>query len=99
MKRFIWLSLVLCALSGCARLSSFWHSVWDEPQRPFVVGSTMPETERWCYRSLGRIECYKEIQDFPPDTLFTVDPPSRQPMSRQAYEEELAKKARQPEKR
>lgn len=47
--------------------------------------------ESWCYKTLGKVECYATAQDVPPDRLVAVAPPARTPPSAEAYRNEVAR--------
>jgi len=79
--------LCLLLLGGCS-LSSFtrWAEGKNGPVKPYTI---LPPHESWCYSSLGAIECYPAPQNLPPESLVSVDPPSRFPMTREEYRKDL----------
>ncbi len=51
-----------------------------------VIMRTIPyEEERWCYGTLGAVECYQEPQQLPVESLVAVYPAERFPTTREAY--------------
>lgn len=90
LKRLLVLSVCLFALGGCGSLLSEWAAkLSTTPPRGPVA--SLPPHESWCYKTLGRIDCYPEPQDFPPESLVSVDPPSRFPLTREDHAKALAK--------
>lgn len=85
------LCLCLVLLGGCAQVDSLKAWAMGEKSHPprgaYVI---TPARENWCYRTLGRVECYPEPQDLPPDSLVSVDPPSRLPLSAEEHARALA---------
>lgn len=48
--------------------------------------------ESWCYRTMGeQVECFSEPQDTSPGRLVNVDPASRYPLNKRAYDAALEK--------
>lgn len=87
-KGQIVLALAVLLLGGCTvpTLSELMHGK-KGPAKPYNV---LPPHESWCYNSLGQIECYPEPQNLPPESLVSVDPPSRFPLTREAHAKALA---------
>lgn len=76
--------LMLFTLSGC--------TVYDRIMAHFN-GSTSSSSQTdgdkpavWCYRTLGKPECFSEPQRDSPDRLIAVDPPSLYPQTRSEYQ-------------
>ena len=60
--------------------------------QPADLDAQMPPHESWCYKTMGEeTDCYSEPQATPPGRLVSVDPPSRYPLTPQAYQDALAK--------
>jgi len=84
-KTGIILSLVF--VSGCV---PFWRK-WTSNNGPTpATYSTLPAHESWCYRTMGEVDCYPGPQRVPPESLVSVDPPSRYPLTRDDYAKALA---------
>ncbi|HAX90592.1 MAG TPA: hypothetical protein DCY07_00060 [Rhodospirillaceae bacterium] len=88
MKSSVKTIALLCLLSvtGCVPV---WQQ-WGKPAKPAKAYSVLPAHENWCYSTLGAIECYPAPQRFPPESLVSVDPPSRFPLTREAHAKALA---------
>ena len=82
-------SLVLLLLVGLGACTPFWRQ-WGKGDANAIVGPAKPVQESWCYKTLGRIDCYPVPQRMPAESLVSVDPPSRFPASREAYAKALA---------
>ncbi len=80
LKTIALISLIVC--SGCVPF-------WRQGKSAEVV-PMLPVHESWCYKTLGQIDCYPKPQRLPPESLVSVDPPSRFPTSREAYAKALA---------
>ncbi|MFA6279920.1 MAG: hypothetical protein WC612_03890 [Bdellovibrionales bacterium] len=95
MRSFVrpFLLVGLLVLSGCV---PFWRQ-WMGPQAPAKPYTVLPPHENWCYSTLGQIECYTKPQRLLPESLVSVDPPSRFPLTREAYAKALAE-AQKPSK-
>jgi len=88
LKKAVLLSLVL--LGGCV---PFWRE-WMRPAPPARAPNAMRLHETWCYNSLGSIDCYAGPQRLPPESLVSVDPPSRFPLTREDHARALAEAER-----
>ncbi len=88
-KTKIALLACLVFLGGCtfASLKDWALSGGAPPRKVFEI---TPARENWCYRTIGKIECYPQPQDFPPESLVSVDPPSKWPLTREDYAKALA---------
>lgn len=91
MRPFLLIGLL--TLSGCV---PFWRQ-WMRPAAPAKPYTVLPPHENWCYSTLGQIECYPTPQRLPPESLVSVDPPSRFPLTREAYAQAVTE-AQQPKK-
>lgn len=80
-KNLVVLSLILTG--GCTQV---WHRLMPEEEaRPQPMTAMQPH-ESWCYTTLGQIDCYPGPQrSLAPESLVSVDPPSRYPLTRDAY--------------
>lgn len=78
--------LALVFLTGCV---PFWRQWMREGKGEKVTPATysvLQKHEDWCYNTLGAIECYPGPQrGLPPESLVNVNPPSRYPLTRDAY--------------
>lgn len=84
-KTVIILSLIL--VSGC---TPFWRKwMHDDGGKP-ATSTAMIKHESWCYNTLGAIDCYPGPQRLPPESLVSVDPPSRYPLTRADHAKALA---------
>ena len=81
LTRFLTLSC-LVAIGGCTPFGHGWFGRGSETPR---LATNLPAHESWCYKTLGQIDCYPGPQRFPPESLISVDPPSRFPLTREAY--------------
>jgi hypothetical protein len=79
------LTLILAAgaLSGCA--GPIWRSSTAN-----AAAQKMPAHESWCYSTLGYTECYPHPLAETPGRLVNVDPPSRYPLTPEAYNKAVA---------
>ncbi len=87
LKRCLVLWVCLFALGGCALLNEWAAKLGTTPPRGPVA--SLPPHESWCYNTLGQIECYPAPQNFPPESLVSVDPPSRFPLTREDHAKAL----------
>lgn len=78
--------LSLIVTSGCV---PFWRT-WLRGEEGAAPRTVVQPHETWCYRTLGQIDCYHLPQRFPPESLVSVDPASRFPLSREDYAKALA---------
>ncbi|MGE4351819.1 MAG: hypothetical protein AB7E52_06485 [Bdellovibrionales bacterium] len=85
LKIVVLLSLTL--LGGCV---PFWRQWLRGDEAKPLSFFAQPEPERWCYNTLGGIDCYEGPQPLPPESLVNVMPPSRFPPTREAYAAALA---------
>jgi hypothetical protein len=93
-KSFFFLVLSLVLLGGCSPIwqrfptyddLAFWKEQPDDKQ----LFADEP-AEEWCYKTLGKVDCYPTAQKTLPERLQGVHPPDRRPQTRQDYEKELA---------
>ncbi len=84
------LLVCLLALAGCSYATTRQKVVdWFSPPSRAVPGE---KRESWCYRTLGKVDCFPAPQSqYPAESLVSVDPPWRYPPTREAYVKELAK--------
>ena len=77
--------LSLMTVSGCV---PFWRTWWRD--MGFGEHSAgQPAHESWCYKTLAEIECYPGPQRLSPESLVSVDPPSRFPLTREGHAKAL----------
>lgn len=87
MKRTALLVLIL-ALTGLSGCSQYWDKLTGK-QKPKTAFTVLPPHENWCYGTLAAIECYPGPQRLPPETLVSVDPPSKFPLTREDHAKAL----------
>ncbi|MDD3182703.1 MAG: hypothetical protein PHD48_07880 [Alphaproteobacteria bacterium] len=74
--------LSLISVSGCV---PFWRKWMHDDAAMKPSPTAMKAHESWCYQTLGAIDCYPGPQRISPESLVSVDPPSRRPLTRQDY--------------
>lgn len=82
------LAFGLVLLGGCSpTLKSWFQGGTGKPREAYSV---LPKHESWCYNTLGEIDCYPGPQSgLVPESLVSVDPPSRYPLTREDYAKAL----------
>jgi hypothetical protein len=70
-------ALALLSLAGCKSSSS----VYEKPVKPYYA---VPET--WCYKTLGKPDCYATPQNLKTGRLIGVQPDLNLPMSPKDHE-------------
>lgn len=83
-KKILALLLAGVVLSGCVPF-------WKKNKPPLQAERPIEPHETWCYKTMGETECFSGPQNFSPDDLVMVDPPSSYPINREAYKRALAK--------
>jgi len=88
MRIFFVVSLVL--LSSCAnphvqKARKWAHDLYYGPPKKHVVIVLKKSDERWCYSTLGEVECYQKPQRLPPESLVAVEPAKLFPKSNEEY--------------
>lgn len=97
MNRFIKIVAIfsLLIVTSCANPHVIKARKWvrefyyGPPKRVVVVPYNVAD-ERWCYNTLGAVECYQKPQRLPPESLIATKPPSLFPQSREDYAAALA---------
>ncbi len=84
-KMAVLLSLVF--VGGCVPFWRKWMRDDDAALRPARISQAH---ETWCYKTLGAIDCYPGPQRLPPESLVSVDPPDRFPLSRADHAKAVA---------
>lgn len=62
--------------------------------RAALQAAQIPPHESWCYKTLGKVECYTEPQGTDAQRLVGVDPPSLTPQTRAGHTEAALARAR-----
>lgn len=75
--------LAVSLLGGCVPF-------WKKEAPPVSAEAPIKPHETWCYKTMGETECFAGPQNLPPENLVMVDPPSRYPLTREAYQRVLA---------
>lgn len=86
--------IVLCAfgflLGGCrTSMDNYFKDLFNpeaaQAQKEARATSRLPTHESWCYRTLGKIDCYTTPQGGDSERLQGVDPPVRTPLTRESH--------------
>jgi hypothetical protein len=84
-RRLTFAVLVACLALGVGGCVPWWK------RGPSPAESAASSPPRWCYRTLGGIDCYAEAQPGMAERLVNVDPPGHFPQTPEAYAKEAAK--------
>ncbi len=78
-------------------MDSYFKELLGSPadSKPAVSANPPPAPhESWCYRTLGKVDCYDRPLPGEASRLVSVDPPSRMPLNREAYANDTLDAAR-----